>query len=206
MQSKKGLTDEDYKVYKSIIEDAVNKDLALTSIQKEWLKSLEERVQPMQELSEGDENMIKRIKEYLNIAIGDLSNKLNRRIVTIGNSEYSSMMFDITECISWLEVRFKSLKDKVYPKQEWSEEDEKRMNHIIQFLEDKDRWKDSERAFPIEEDIRWLKDLRPQNRWQPSDEQMDALDNFIYAKYPNVEKYEAAVKSLYKDLKKLRGE
>lgn len=137
MQSKKGLTDEDYKVYKSIIDDAVNKDLALTSIQKEWLKSLKERVQP---------------------------------------------------------------------KQEWSEEDEKRMNHIIQFLEDKDRWKDSERAFPIEEDIRWLKDLKPQNMWQPSDEQMDALDNFIYAKYPNVEKHEAAVKSLYQDLKKLRGE
>lgn len=48
IQSKKGLTDEDYKVYKSIIDDAVNKDLALTSIQKEWLKSLEERVQPQQ--------------------------------------------------------------------------------------------------------------------------------------------------------------
>ena len=61
--------------------------------------------------SEEDENMIKRIKEYLNIAIGDLSNKLNGRIVTIGNSEYSSMMIEISKCISWLEVRLKSLKD-----------------------------------------------------------------------------------------------
>ena len=61
--------------------------------------------------SEEDENMIKRIKEYLNIAIGDLSNKLNGRIVTIGNSEYSSMMFEISKCISWLEVRLKSIKD-----------------------------------------------------------------------------------------------
>ena len=54
----------------------------------------------------------------------------------------------------------------------WSDDDEKRMNHIIQFLEDKDRWKDSERAFPIEEDIRWLKDLKPQNRWKPTAAQM----------------------------------
>ena len=42
-------------------------------------------------------------------------------------------------------------------RQEWSEEDKKRLDHIIQFLEDKDRWKDFERAFPIEEDVRWLK-------------------------------------------------
>ena len=44
------------------------------------------------------------------------------------------------------------------------------------------------------------------NYWKPSDEQMEALDDFIYAKYPNVEKYGAAVKSLYQDLKKLREE
>lgn len=40
IQSEKEWTGEDYKVYKSIIDDAVNNDLALTSIQKVWLKSL----------------------------------------------------------------------------------------------------------------------------------------------------------------------
>ena len=73
----------------------------------------------------------------------------------------------------------KSLKDRVQPKQKWSDDDEKRMNHIIQFLEDKDRWKDSERAFPIEEDIRWLKDIKPQNRWKPTIAQMRSLKEHV---------------------------
>ena len=46
--------------------------------------------------------------------------------------------------------------------------------------------------------------LFPQSTWMPSDEQMEALDDFIYAKYPNTEKYGAAVKSLYQDLKQLK--
>ena len=88
---------------------------------EKWLTELKElKEQKPAEWSEEDENMIKRIKEYLNIAIGDLSNKLNCRTVTIGNSEYSSMMFDITECISWLEVRFKSLR----PQSTWMPSDE----------------------------------------------------------------------------------
>lgn len=53
----------------------------------------------------------------------------------------------------------------------------------------------------------WLKSLkfRIQPQWKPSDEQMEALDDFIYAKYPNIEKHGAAVKSLYQDLKNLKG-
>lgn len=43
----------------------------------------------------------------------------------------------------------------------------------------------------------------PQKQWKPSEEQMEALDDFIYAKYPNIEKHGAVVKSLYQDLKKL---
>ena len=57
---------------------------------------------------------------------------------------------ELTEAIAYLE------KQGEQKPIEWSEEDEKRLNHIIQFLEDKDRWKDGERAFPIEEDVRWL--------------------------------------------------
>lgn len=99
--------------------------------------------------------------------------------------------------IDWL----KSIKCRVQPKQEWSDNDEKRMNHIIQFLEDKDRWKDSERAFPIEEDIRWLKDLKPQNRWKPTAAQMYALkqevENKIYSGG------DIDLSSLYHDLTKL---
>ena len=52
----------------------------------------------------------------------------------------------------------------------------------------------------------WLKSIKSRITWKPSDEQMEALDDFIYAKYPNIEKHGAIVKSLYQDLKKLREE
>ncbi len=88
---------------------------------------------------------------------------------------------------------------------ERSEEDENRLNHIIQFLEDKDRWKDTERAFPIEEDVRWIKSLRPQKQWKPSEDQMVALkcaittvdEKWVCMNTKDLE-------SLYEDLKKLK--
>ena len=56
----------------------------------------------------------------------------------------------------------------------------------------------------IEDEGRWKVSVK--EYWKPSDAQMEALDDFIYAKYPNIEKDGAAVKSLYQDLKKLREE
>ena len=147
---------------------------------------------------------------------------------------------------------------------EWIDDDEKRMNHIIQFLEDKDRWKDGERAFPIEEDVRWLKSIkdrvqpkqewgeedekmidniidymmpmpifftstkgksgkeytkefikeaidwlksiRPQNTWKPSDEQMKALNDVTVTGYISYAEQGQELINLYNDLKKLREE
>ena len=104
---------------------------------------------------------------------------------------------------NWL----KSLKDRVQPKQEWSEEDVSHIRYLIECLEHcKKGVALTMTTSTSQEYINWLKSLKPQPTWKPSEEQMDALDNFIYAKYLNVEKHEAAVKSLYQDLKKLRGE
>ena len=131
--------------------------------------------------SEEDEKLVKNL-------ISTLSNLYARNLIEKETKEkYINLL--------------KPLKDRVQPKQEWSEEDKKRMNHIIQFLEDKDRWKDSERAFPIEEDIRWLKSLRPQNTWKPSAAQMYALKEEVENKiYSGVS---SDLSSLYHDLIKL---
>ena len=43
---------------------------------------------------------------------------------------------------------------------------------------------------------------KKEEHWKPSEEQMTALDNFIWAKEPD-KKYSKAVISLYQDLKKL---
>ena len=73
-----------------------------------------------------------------------------------------------TACINWL----KSLKDRMQPqpKQEWSEEDENMRGDLLGYLN----------GFSVSETAKhqmfdWLKSLRPQNRWKPSDEQMKAL-------------------------------
>ncbi len=87
--------------------------------------------------------------------------RIRKEIIAILKYKYehypkASKYRNAPQWVAWLE------KQGEQKSSEWSDDDEKRMNHIIQFLEDKDRWKDSERAFPIEEDIRWLKSLRHQ--------------------------------------------
>ena len=75
----------------------------------------------------------------------------------------------VDEQINWL----KSLKDRVQPKQEWSEEDEDILNTIINHFEiDLECTKN-------DDIIKWLKSLRPQSQWKPSEEQMKALEHAI---------------------------
>ena len=92
--------------------------------------------------------------------------------------------------LAWLE------KQKEEKPAEWSEEDEKIKNVSIAFLEEF-KEKGYENAMMC---IDWLKSLRPQPHWKPSDEQrywlalvIDLMGN----------KGRACLKSLYNDLKKL---
>ena len=117
-----------------------------------------------------------------------------------GHTTFSSDCIDITETINWL----KSLKDRVQPKQEWSEEDEDILSSIIKDLVHP--WNE---YIPdrIEEEIKWLKNklksLRPQNRWKPSDEQMKVL-NTISSK-EILSGYERGMLiGLYTELQKLK--
>ena len=111
--------------------------------------------------------------------------------------------------IAWLEKQgsqnlansAKTCKDEQNPA--WSEEDENKLKVVISFVNSNP----AEDPFYDKGCLKdWLKSLkfRIQPQWKPNDEQMDALDDFIYAKYPNIEKHGAAVKSLYQDLKKLK--
>ena len=100
---------------------------------------------------------------------------------------------------NWL----KSLKDRVQPKQEWSEEDEELMKwSIINLTELKDRF--GEGYGNVGKCIDWLKSLRPQNTWKPSDEQMIAIQeamNIVGILTITGSK----INSLYQDLKKLKA-
>lgn len=104
--------------------------------------------------------------------------------------------------IDWLrDIKYRHFSQS---QQEWSEEDETRLTNTIIMLKEGASLHFNKKD--ITKTVDWLKTLKERCTWKPSDEQMEALDNFIYAKYPNIEKYEAAVKSLYQDLKKLREE
>ena len=94
---------------------------------------------------------------------------------------------------------------------EWSEEDEKMRQRIIRHIESeyqdwcKDKYGNSEIISDGKESCReriaWLKSLRPQPHWKPSDEQMDALKDVAYGTYQNGDG--PALRSLYEQLKKL---
>lgn len=106
---------------------------------------------------------------------------------------------DVEPIVDWL----RTLKERVLPqpKQVWSEEDNKRIERIYNFL-----WK-HKRGFSaiiwqIEEDANWLKSLRPQKQWKPSKEQIDALDE-VYKTHGANSACRRVLITLLNDLKKL---
>lgn len=100
---------------------------------------------------------------------------------------------------NWL----KSLKDRVQlqPKQEWSEEDEKKIMWIVRLIStagfrelDNDKMPCSRSEL-----LYWLKSIKP-NHWKPSEEQMEALQ---YATGNGGTYNKEALNRLYNDLKTL---
>jgi len=110
---------------------------------------------------------------------------------------YSGENEDKSRLVSvWL----KSIKGRIQPqpKLEWNKEDEDILNTIINHFEI-----DLE-CTENDDIIKWLKSLKPQNRWKPSEEQIKVLEKACD------EHWEAdgldPLCTLYKDLKKLREE
>lgn len=81
-------------------------------------------------------------------------------------------------CID-LKMWLKSFKDRVQSQleQEWSEKDKHILKNIHDFV--KENTIDSNRVNCAEECLNWLKSLKPQTHWKPSDGQMKAIKYFI---------------------------
>ena len=92
--------------------------------------------------------------------------------------------------IDWL----KSLKDRVVqlPKPEWNEEDEFIKKELISYLIGKKSRETDGYAI-------WLKSLRPQNRWKPTEEQLTALDNAISGRVCDY----SVLSAMWRELKEL---
>ena len=89
---------------------------------------------------------------------------------------------------------------------EWSEEDKEMLRIISNRLEKFNEWA-TEQGYPIDDPtmkqspIDWLKSLRPQPHWKPSEEQMEALSD-AYAEARTF-KMADILESLHQDLEKL---
>ena len=94
----------------------------------------------------------------------------------------------------------KSLKDRVQPKQEWSEEDEKNLNEVQRILE-----LHGQCSMGL---ILWLKSLRHQNTWKPSDEQIkvckEVYADILSAKGFDLGTVNGELNRLEEELKKLK--
>ena len=92
----------------------------------------------------------------------------------------------------------------VEQKPAWSEEDETTINNLVWAISN-----DCIRPQDREDYCDWLKFLRPQNHWKPSDEQINTLrDAIVYVEgcNSNFKGSGSVLGKLYNDLKKLREE
>ena len=107
----------------------------------------------------------------------------------------------IGDCLLWMQ----NIKDRVQlqPKQEWSEEDEEHIMAIdLAVNRCTGKWHCCGEKCPISEHSPWLKSLRPQNTWKPSDEQMVELRRVISGCSYDIE----PLVEIEEHLKKLREE
>ena len=169
---------EDEKIRRELIEFIRTLPCTI-SVKNEYFAWLEKQGE-QKSWSEEDEKILKRIDNLL------------YSLCQIHGSEYEKLH-------NW----FKSLKDRVQPqpKQEWSEYDKIQLSEAIQMIEANGTWIRSEDA--VKKVSNWLKSLKPQNRWKPSEEQMKAL-NWVAYNYALMDKgTEENLQSLYNSLKKL---
>jgi len=149
----------------------------------DWLKSLKDKIQlKPTEWNEEDERNLQGIIDE----IKEDRNKAPAYNITIYN-----------RYLSWL----KSIKNRVVlqSKQEWSKEDEN-VIHCLEytvrhFYEDEDT---------IKWCCNWLKSLKPQPQWKPSDEQMHAFDAILVYNPPCSNECRNHLITLYNELKKLK--
>ena len=124
-------------------------------------------------------------EKILNSLISSLA-----RIGASTRTDSTSINYTFSKEIDWLKSIKNRVQPQLLPQQEWSKRDEKLLNDAISLADECD-----------DIELRdWLKSLRPQNRWKPSEKQLNELHKVI----TNTGFNPYVIKSLYDDLKKLR--
>ena len=167
----------------------------------DWLKSLKDRVQPKQEWSEEDEEMLEDVKFNFQYNKGEMTDAMIAQYNRFFN-------------------KIKSLKPQ--SKQEWSKKDEEMLKYFNELLDYAFKsWSKFESKAVSALD--WLGSLKERvsnfedgykvgfsaakcNQWNPSDEQMKGIECAIKTLQHQLNVGDKRLNLLYDDLKKLMGE
>ncbi len=170
---KQGNKDEEILVLKDQIESL---HAAIKALKEAYKIKVEKQGEQKPAWSEEDE---------------EISEAIIKRI----SGESDALSVSLSSAISWVE----NVKDRVLPqpKQKWGKEDREMRMKVLKYLSTRCN------VFEYEEVENWLKSLRPQSQWKPSDEQMEVLKSSTYCQNKQMSK---ALFELYQDLLKLREE
>ena len=173
-------SEEDESMLEEVISN-ISEDYVTADYEEilSWLKTLKYRIQPKQEWDEVDKRLL---GKCIDAASGYY------------NPEDKPVLKD------WL----KSLPERfsIQQKQAWSEEDEKHFEALVLASERcMGKWHCCNEECGISKHLDWLKSLRPQSYWKPSEEQLNALYDVLN---PADEVDKNQLESLYNDLKKLK--
>ena len=169
---------------------------------RNWLKSLKDRVQPqLLPQQECEIEHIEHGKYYY--CIKDYYSGGNKR-ASKGEVVQAFRGMNMMALGAEANEYFIPVKCIVGIKPAWSEEDENHIQHISDFIM-RNRVGDTDAIYRLEQDIKWLKSLRPQNKWKPSDEQLNNILDVLSFDNCTTKRREL-LESLYNDLKKLREE
>ena len=182
--------------FSSIDKAWIHKDITCIDILR-WLEKQKE--QKPAEWSEEDSDNLERVDNYLWMLdnyIGD--------DCAIPQGKSDKIRGNIQKVLSlWL----KSLPERfaLQPKKEWSEEDEKILDSLIRLYAKEYsgyEWPWSNGNFTYGDVVKFLKSLKPQSHWKPSEEQMKLLQ--YLAKGIDIASHERHIlDDMIDDLKKL---
>jgi len=103
------------------------------------------------------------------------------------------------------EVGFHEGVESVKQPAEWSKEDKKIYNRLVKHYEYLTTYciTTADRHIEIREELNFLKSLRPQPHWKPSEEEVNAFENLLKGEFPNKIFPGATLANLLNKLKKL---
>jgi len=174
---------------------------------QDWLKDLPNRIslQPKQEWSAEDKGVI---EEAAALALGwvypTVCIKLNSILSRVKSAEWSEdIIRKAIKEVGLTQHQIDWFKTNVFPpKQEWSEEDSRMIETIIDHLERHKHYLMN--TLNIESCQEWLKSLRNRYLWKPSEEQMAYLAKAILYCIPEGDdKTVSVMKELHKELNQL---